>query len=225
MQKIILLLSLAGVLCGCDKQEKINSQKMDVLSQRIAQLEQIQTSQVAVVQSQLKALVPTLDQINGSYFEKNHDDALFFHTNTLYLLLTISKQIETQLQAADSERRAQNSLAYAYHTNQLGALELGTAQIEDAMTSQASRIEGSLNAINAETRRANAALSNALINTSNTLINAFNDELSKQIKSLAPDAAEIARRQQLEADVAQIQRALDLIQARLEATNQPVAKP
>src|SRR5665213_3182845 len=214
MQKIILLLSLAGVLCGCDKQEKINSQKMDVLSQRIAQLEQIQTSQVAVVQSQLKALVPTLDQINGSYFEKNHDDALFFHTNTLYLLLTISKQIETQLQAADSERRAQNSLAYAYHTNQLGALELGTAQIEDAMTSQASRIEGSLNAINAETRRANAALSNAL-----------NDELSKQIKSLAPDAAEIARRQQLEADVAQIQRALDLIQARLEATNQPVAKP
>ncbi|HEY5043198.1 MAG TPA: hypothetical protein VIK53_14485 [Verrucomicrobiae bacterium] len=231
MQKKCLLLSLAVSLagavlfCGCDKQEKINSRKIDALSQKIVQLEQLQTNQVVALQSQMKSLVPTLDQLNGSYFEKNRDSAMFFHTNTLFLLLTIGKQIETQLQAAEAERQVQNSQAYAYHTNQLGALYLGTVQIEDALTSQERRIEDSISAVNAETGRANAALSNALINTSNALMNAFNDELSKQIKSLAPDAAEIARRKKLEADVVQIQHQLDLIKARLEATNQPAARP
>jgi len=205
MQKICLLLSLAGAVlfCGCDKQTKINSEKIQILSQNIIQFEQNQSKQMASLQSQLTSLAPMLDKMNNSYFEKNRDDALFFHTNTLYLLLTIGKQIEAQLQAADAESEAQNSLAYYYHTNQLGAMYLSAAQMEDTMDSRESRIEDK---INAETRR-------------------VSDALLKQIKLSAPDAVETAKRKEMEADVAQIQRDLDQIKSRLGITNQPAARP
>src|ERR1700680_678716 len=115
MQKKYLLLSLIGaaLLCGCNKQAKINSQKIDILSQKIVQLEQSQSQQMTVIQSQLTSLAPMLDKMNDSYFEKNHEDAYFYHTNTLYLLLTVGKKIQAQLETADTEREAQNSLAYS----------------------------------------------------------------------------------------------------------------
>src|SRR5277367_31588 len=168
MQRTYLLLSLAGtvLLCGCDKQAKINSQKIDILSQKIIQLEQTQFQQMAVLQSELTSLAPMLDKMNNSYFEKNRDDALFFHTNTLYLLLTIGRQIETQLQLADTERETESLLTYGYHTNQLDTMYLCTAQIESAMAGQESNIEEN---INAETRL-------------------VSDVLLKQIKLSATDA-------------------------------------
>jgi hypothetical protein len=209
MQKIYLLLPLTAtaLLCGCNKQAKINSEKIDILSQKIVQLEQSQSKQMAAIQSELTSLAPMLDKMNDSYFEKNHEDAYFYHTNTLYLLLTVGKKIQAQLQTADTEREAQNSLAYSYHTNQLGAVYLCTAQIEDAMASQESRIEDN---VNAETRQIGATLGDALL---------------KQIKLSAPDEAEIARRKEMETEVAQIQRDMDSIKARLGITNQPAARP
>jgi outer membrane murein-binding lipoprotein Lpp len=205
MQKIFFLLSLTGaaLLCGCNKQAKINSQKIDILSQKIVQLEQSQSQQMAAIQSQLTSLAPMLDKMNDSYFEKNHEDAYFYHTNTLYLLLTIGKKIQAQLQVGDTERQAQNSLEYNYHTNQLGVMYLCTAQIEDAMASQESRLEDN---VNAETRQIGATLGDALLT---------------QIKLSAPDEAEISRRKAMEAEVIQIQRDLDTIKARLGITNQP----
>jgi hypothetical protein len=75
------------------------------------------------------------------------------------------------------------------------------------MTGQESRIEDN---INAETRRVSMAL---------------NDALLTQIKlSSAPDAAEIARRKVMEAEVAQIQLDLDAIKARLAITSQPATR-
>jgi hypothetical protein len=209
MQKIYLLLSLtaAALLCGCNKQAKINSEKIDVLSQKIVQLEQSQSKQMAAIQSELTSLAPMLDKMNDSYFEKNHEDAYFYHTNTLYLLLTVGKKIQAQLQTSDTEREAQNSLAYNYHTNQLGAMYLCTAQIEDAMAGQESRIEDN---VNAETRQIGATLGDALL---------------KQIKLSAPDEVEITRRKEMEAEVAQIQRDIDTIKARLGITNQSAARP
>jgi hypothetical protein len=209
MQKIYLLLPLTGaiLLCGCDKQAKINNEKIQILAQNIIQFEQNQSKQMAAFQSQLTSLAPMLDKMNNSYFEKNRDDALFFHTNTLFLLLTIGKQIESQLQAADTERQAQNSLMYNYHTNEMDAVHFNAAQIQGAMTGQEGRIE---NNVNAETRRANANLG---------------DELLKQIKLSAPDAVETARQRKMEADMAQIQRDLDAIKARLGITNQPASQP
>jgi outer membrane murein-binding lipoprotein Lpp len=203
MKKIYLLALFVGAVlfCGCNKQAKINSQKIDILQQKIVQLEQSQSKQMAEIQSELTSLAPMLDKMNDTYFEKNHEDAYFYHTNTLYLLLTIGKKIQAQLQTSDTEREAQNSLAYNYHTNQLAAIYLCTAQIEDALASQESRIEDN---VNAQTRQMGATLS---------------DTLQKQIASYQ---VEIAAQK---AAIAQIQRDVDMIKARLGITNQPVARP
>jgi hypothetical protein len=209
MKNIHLLLTLAGavLLCGCNKQAKINNEKIEILSQKIIQLEQSQSRQMAAIQSQLTSLTPMLDKMNNYYFEKSHDDAFFYHTNTLYLLLTVGQKIESQLQVADAGREAQNSLAFSYHTNQTATMYLCAAQIKDTMTGQESRIE---NNVNAETRRVGAALGDAVL---------------KQIKLSAPDAIETARRKEMEADMAQIQRDIDTIKARLGITNQPAIQP
>jgi hypothetical protein len=209
MKNKFLLLSFAGaaLFCGCDKQAQINSEKITILSQKMVQLQQDQSKQMAVIQSELNSLAPMLDKMNDFYFTKSHDDAFFFHTNTLYLLLTVDKKIESRLQTADTEREAENSLAYYYHTNQTDTMYFCMGQIVDAMVNQEKRIE---NNINAETRRIVAEQSDALF---------------KQIKEAAPDAAETARRIQLAADVAQIKRDLDQIKREIEVTNPPVSHP
>jgi len=208
MRNIYFLLPLSGaiLLCGCNKQAKINSQKIDLLSQKIVQLQQDQSRQMALLQAQLTLLAPELNKMNSSYFEKNRDDALFFHTNTLYLLLSIDKQIESELKVAETDRAAENTQLYGYHTNQMDLTYLCTAQLEGAMNVQESRMEEN---INAETRRVSAAL---------------NDALSNQIvQAAAPDSAETARRKDLTAALAQIQRDLNTIKSQLEVTNQPGA--
>ena len=210
MQKTYLILSLAGaaLICGCGKQTQINTAEIKILSQQMVQLQQSQAKQIAAIQSQLASLAPQLDKINNFYFEKARDDALSYHTNTLYLLLAVDKNIESELQVADTEREAASLLVYAYHTNEMGFMHLYAAQIEDAILSQESRIKEK---INAESRRAGAELS---------------DELTRQIKLATPDAAETARRRQLEVDVAQIKRDLAKIAAQLaQLTNQPAARP
>ena len=204
MQKLFHEFWLVGalLLVGCDKQAKINSQKIDILSEKIAHQEQIQSGQMKLLQAQMALLAPQLDKETSAYFEKNHDYALFFHTNTLFLLLTIGKQIEAQLSAADAARTAHDSQTYNFHTNELGTLYLCAAQIEEALNGQQNRMaEG----INAETRRVSEVLSNALL---------------EQIKlSATPDAAEMARRGKLEAIVVQMQRELEVIKVRLAGTN------
>ena len=210
MRRTCILLSLAGaaLLCGCGKQTKINTAEIKILSQQMVQLQQSQARQMAAIQSQLTSLAPTLDKINDFYFEKARENELSYHTNTLYLLLAVDKTIESELQIAAAERQADSSLAYSYHTNELDLLNSYAAQIQDAMITQESRIEEK---VNAETRRVGADL---------------NDELLKQIKLTAPDAAETARRRQLEADVAQIKR--DLVQIRAQfaqMTNPPAVRP
>ena len=207
-KKYFLLLIVGAVFfCGCDKETKINSEKIQILSQNIVQFEQDQAKQTATIQSELTSLAPMLDRMNNSYFEKNHEEALFYHTNTLLLLLTVDKKIESQLQVADIERASENSLAHYYHTNQMDAMYLCAAQIEDAITGQEKRIEDN---VHDETRQASMAL---------------RDELLKQIKLSAPDAIETARRNEMEVQVAQIQRDLDTIKARLGTASQPASQP
>ena len=196
MQKTIGLFLFVGVmlLCGCDKQTKINSAKIDLLSRNIIQYEQIQSKQMAVVQSQLTSLAPMLDKMNDFYFEKSHDEAFFFHTNTLYLLLTVDQKIESHLQLADTERQSQSAQTYSYYTNQMGVL----FAVQDALSNQETNIE---NKVNAETLR-------------------LDGELLQQIKLAAPDATELARRQQLAADAAEIKRVLAQIELQIgEMTN------
>ena len=210
MSRTYLFLSVAGaaLLCGCGKQTQINTAEIKILSQQMVQLQQSQAKQIAAIQAQLASLTPTLDKINNFYFEKVRDDALSYHTNTLYLLLAIDKNIESELQIADTEREATSSLAYAFHTNEMDMLHFYAAQVEEGILSQESQIEGK---VNAESRRVGAEVS---------------DELTKQIKLAIPDAAETARRRQLESDVDQIKRDLAKIAVQLaNLTNQPAAQP
>jgi outer membrane murein-binding lipoprotein Lpp len=205
-KQIYLLLALTGAvfLCGCNQQSKLNGEKIEVLSQRIVQLEQTQARQTAAIQSQLTALTPALDKINNSYFEKSHEDAFFFHTNTLYLLLTVDRKIEAQLQVAETERQAESSLAYYYHTNQTDTMYFCVAQLETAMEGMETRVVDK-------------------VNTQNRVVG---DQLAGQIKLLIPDEAEIARRQELAADVTQIKQDMEQIKARLGiGTNAPAPRP
>jgi len=203
----LFVFAVAALLCGCGKQNKINAQKIDVLSQKVAALQQDEARQLAAIQSELTALAPMLEQTNSYYFAKSYEDAFFFHTNTLYLLLTVDRKIESELQEADLKREAESSLAFLYHTNQLGALALSTAQIQDALAGQEGRLETN---ITVQTRQ---------------LLAALGDDLENQIKAAAPDAAETARQAQLAADVAQMKLDLDLIMARLKITNSPAVGP
>jgi hypothetical protein len=211
MQKTFVLLALAGaaLLCGCGKQQtKINTEEIKILSQQMVQLQQSQAKQMAAIQSQLTSLTPMLDKISNFYFEKARESELSYHTNTLYLLLAVDKNIEMELQVAATEREADSSLAYSYHTNAVELMHYYTAQIQDAMITHEGRIEEK---VNAETRRMGADVSN---------------ELLKQIKLTEPNEAEMARRKQLDADVAQIQRDLVQIKAQLaQMTNQPPVRP
>jgi hypothetical protein len=209
MHKKIYLVSLAGaaLLCGCDKQTQVNTENIQALSQKIIQLQQVQAKQIAAIEQQLATLPPVLDKINDGYYNRSHADAFFYHTNTLYLLLSLDKKIAGQFQIADTERESENALAYYYHTNQTDTMFFCVGQIEDAMAGQETRIE---NVVNTETRRVGSTM---------------RDELMAQIKASSPDKAEIARRLAMEAEVAQIQRDLDAIKARLEMTNQPAARP
>ena len=197
-----LLLPLAGMilLCGCNKQTRLNTEKL-------IELQQKQAAQIATLQTQLTSLAPMLVRMNSSYFEKSHEDAFFFHTNTLYLLLTVGQKIQSQLQVADSERQAEHALAYSYHTNELRTMYLTIAQIEDDLSNQESRITDK---INAETRKVGLAV---------------NDDLRKQMQLLVPDESEATQRQAMAADIAQLKRDLALIKLRLGITNPPAAHP
>jgi uncharacterized coiled-coil protein SlyX len=205
MKPIYFLLPFTGavLLCGCDKQTKLNTEKIEALSQQVVKLQQSQSRQMAAIQAQLTALTPALDKINSSYFEKSHEDAFFFHTNTLYLLLTVDRKIEAQLQVAETERQSDSSLAYYYHTNQTDTMYFCVAQIENALEGMETRL---VDKVNTETRLTG-------------------DGLAAQIKLSAPDEAELARRKELSADVAQIRSNLDQIMVRLKITNSPAAQP
>jgi hypothetical protein len=112
------------------------------------------------------------------------------------------------LQTAEIERRDEHLLVQEYHTNQLRAVELSAAQIRDALATQESRITEN---VNAETRKVGGIL---------------NAELLQQIKLSALDATSAARLKQMEADVAQIKRALEQIKVLLAVpTNSPPAGP
>ena len=199
----MLPLTGAVLLCGCDQQAKLNGEKIEALSQQVIQLQQNQLREITALQTQLTALTPALDKINNSYFEKSHEDAFFFHTNTLYLLLTVDRKIEAQLQVAETERQADSSLAYYYHTNQTDTMYFCVAQIENALEAQGAQIADK---VNTQTR-------------------VTGDQVMGQIKLLVPDDAEIARRKELAAEVSELKQDLDEIKAQLKITSAPPAQP
>jgi hypothetical protein len=199
----LFLVTGAAFLGGCDKQTQVNTEKIQALSQKIIQLQQNQAKELAALQSQLASLPPMLDKMDSYYYAKGHDDALFYHTNSLQLLLAVDRKISAEFRDASTERETANSLAYYYHTNQTDTMFFCAAQVEDTIAGQEKRIEDT---VNAETRRVGG-------------------DVQQQVKTLAPDKAEIARQTEMEADIVQIKRDLEVIKARLGITNSPPISP
>jgi hypothetical protein len=202
----IFLTGSVAWFCGCEKQAKINGDKLDQLTDRFAREEQMQSNKMLLLQGQLALLGPQLDKEAGDYFAKNHEAALFFHTNTLFLLLTIDQHIEAQLQTTETELAAQARTLYHDHTNELGTLLLSAAHIEETVQGQLNQLEEK---INAESARVNSATSNALM---------------QELKlTPAPTADELAWRKQISDELANLRRELEAIKTRFNpaATNLP----
>src|SRR5438105_65384 len=67
-KKLFLALTGAALLCGCDRQTRLNTEKIESLSQKMLQLQQTQAKQMAVFQTQLTQIAPMMDKMNSIYF-------------------------------------------------------------------------------------------------------------------------------------------------------------
>jgi hypothetical protein len=210
MRQIQLLagLAAAAMLCGCDKQVKLNTEKIDVLTQKMFTVQQNQSKQLADIQTQLASLTTRMDKTEAEYFLQSQDKALFYHTNALYFLLTIDRKIQSQFQLAEAARDSANTRAFFYHTNTLDTLYFCTSQIADALTAQEKRIEDSVK------------------DESGRLAKNLGDALASQKAASAADKAEVIKQMAVMQDkLAQMQRDLEQLKAQLGKNGQPPGQP
>lgn len=206
MKKGLIHILLAGAVLafvGCDNQTKLTMEQIAEQTRKLTVLQENQAKQIAQLQAQLAELGPRLDNMNSAYFEKSYTDAFFFHTNTLYLLLAVDRQIESALKAVETKQQTEHDLAYFYHTNLLASLRDYQVETKAAFLDQTKQ------------------LATNIINDSHQIAAA----LAEQVQGLAPDEKELARRQQLVDDLLQIKADLAQIKARFAITNLPAAKP
>lgn len=197
------ILAVAAVLlfCGCNKDIRAKTEKIDELTRQMFAMQQEQARQLAEMRSQLSALPVHLDKTQLDYFVKGQEKALFYQTNALFLLLAVDKKIQTQFQEAAEARAAANQQAYVYHTNETDLAVFTATQTAAALAAQETRI---LEKLSAELQSAKAELGGALTN---------------QVQQLAADRSEATRLQTIEMQLAQLRRDLDLIKTRLGITN------
>lgn len=199
---------LAGaiLLCGCNKDIRIKTEKIDELTRQMFTMQQEQARQLAEMRSQLSALPVHLDKTQLDYFVKGQEKALFYQTNALFLLLAVDKKIQAQFLEAAEARVAANQQAIAIHTNETELALYCTAQITAALASQEKSIQEN---VSEEIQLASATLGNNLTNL---------------VQQLAADKSDANRLKTLESELAQIQRDLSLIKARLGITNATLAQ-
>jgi hypothetical protein len=210
MPRIQLLsaLAAAAMLCGCDKQVQVNTQKIDAVTQKMFAVQQAQSKQLADLQAQLAVLASRMDKTAADYYVQSQDKALFYHTNTLYFLLTIDKKIQSELQLAEAARASDSSRAFFYHTNTLDTIYFCTSQIADALTAQEKRLQDS---VKTETAQWGKTLG---------------DELASRKKVAAEDHDEMMKQlAALQTKLAQIQSDLNQLKAQIGGANRPASQP
>jgi hypothetical protein len=200
-----LILPAAAVLAfaGCDQQTKLTVEQVAEQTRKLTVLQENQARQVAQLQAQLTELGPRFDKMNSAYFEKSYTDAFFFHTNTLYLILAVDRQIESALKAVENKQQAEQNRTYVYHTNLLALMQDSRAETIAAVLEQQAKLETN---VVKESRQIASGL-------------------MRQIQTLAPDADELAWRKQLAADLRQIKSELALVKAALAPAGPPAKVP
>lgn len=196
------------MLCGCDKQVQVNTQKIDAVTQKIFAVQQAQSKQLTDLQAQLAALANRLDKTEADYYVQSQDKALFYHTNTLYFLLTIDKKIQSELQLAEAARASAGNRAFFYHTNTLDTIYFCTSQIADALTAQEKRIKDS---VKTETAQWGKTLGDELASRKQVAAE-DHDEMMKQLAAL-------------QAKLAQMQTDLNQLKAQIGGANRPAGQP
>lgn len=201
MNIFIPVLVAVVLLCGCNKDIRIKTEKIDELTQRMFAMQQEQARQLAEMRSQLSALPVHLDKTQLDYFVRGQEKALFYQTNALFLLLAVDKKIQAQFLEAAEARVAANQQAIAIHTNETELALYCTAQITAALASQEKSIFEDLSE---EIHQASATLGNNLTNL---------------VRQLAADTPYDDRLKSIETELTQIQRDLGMVKARLGITN------
>ena len=189
---------LAGLasLCGCNKDIRVKTEKIDELTQRMFAMQQEQARQLADMHSLLAALPVQLDKTELDYFVKGQEKALFYQTNVLYLLLAVDKKIQVQFEEAARASDAAKQQAYIYHTNETELAVYCASQVATALAAQEKRVVDDLN---------------TELQKVNTTVNALLTNQSSGQKSQTATLQDLANR------LARLQQELDLIQARLPA--------
>jgi hypothetical protein len=171
-------------------------------------VQQAQSKQLADLQAQLAVLASRMDKTAADYYVQSQDKALFYHTNTLYFLLTIDKKIQSELQLAEAARASDSSRAFFYHTNTLDTIYFCTSQIADALTAQEKRLQDS---VKTETAQWGKTLG---------------DELASRKKVAAEDHDEMMKQlAALQTKLAQIQSDLNQLKAQIGGANRPASQP
>lgn len=199
-----LLLAMTAALCGCNKQVQVNTEKIDVLTRKMFAVQQDQSKQLAEIQAQLAALAARQNKTAADYFASNQERALFYHTNTLYFLLTVDKKIQAEFQLAQAAGNTAGDRAFFYHTNELDTLYFCTTQIANALAAQEKRLTDSLKT---ETGQLDAAMA------------------SQKNAATADHAETLKRIQAIEASLAQVQTALGQLQVQLGKLSAPATPP
>jgi len=208
MKIFYLFIALVGALflSGCDKQTQLNVQEINSLTQKMFANQQEQARELAALKAQMAVLPVQMDKTLLDYFVKSQEKALFYQTNALFLLLAVDKKIQSQFDLAAEGRELASRQAHAFHTNENELIIYCTAQTAAAIAAQEKRITDNLGA---EIRRASTTLGTDLTNQFRQLT----------ADTLAADKSDATRLQAIQADLTRMQRDLDLLKARLAATN------
>lgn len=207
MPKFCLLIALAAsaLVCGCNKDIRANTEKIDSLTQKMFVLQQQQAQQLADMQKLLSGLPVQLNESQLEFFLKGQEKALFYQTNVLYLLVTVDKRIQAQFQEAAEARAVASQQALNYHTNETDLVLYSAAKVIAALNEQEEQL---LTKVQADLRQTGSSLSN---------------QLAQQARQLAADKSVENRLKAIEVSLAQLQRNLELLQAQLKTTNIPAA--
>lgn len=208
MPKFCLFIALAAsaLVCGCNKDIRANTEKIDSLTQKMFVLQQQQAQQLADMQKLLSGLPVQLNESQLEFFLKGQEKALFYQTNVLYLLVTVDKRIQAQFQEAAEARAAASQQALNYHTNETDLVLYSAAKVIAALNEQEEQL---LAKVQADLRQTGSSLSN---------------QLTQQVRQLAADKSVENRLKAIEVSLARLERNLQLLQAQLKTTNIPAAR-
>ena len=102
-------ITAAALLCGCDNQTKSDTAKIEALAHKI---DVVYSNSILLFSNQMDlaseiiSVKRDMGQMNYYYFTNSHQDALFYYTNTMHVLLLLDKKLDLQFKVAEAQSQA-----------------------------------------------------------------------------------------------------------------------